>query len=77
MSLPFHSSDGVTAQREPQRRLMFRSRDILGQPVYLHFCDLTKTTPRRDQAWQGTERQAHNVRAKFPIARSMSLVRIN
>lgn len=77
MSLTFHSSDGVTAQREPQRRLMFRSKDILGQPVYLLMTDLTRTTPNRDLAWQGSEKQAHNVRAKFPIARSMSLVRIN
>lgn len=71
-----HDSDGITAQRDPATRLMFKRRDASGT-VYLHKIDLTKTTTNRDHAWIGSERQAFNVRAKFPHTRSMPLVRVS
>ena len=37
--------------------------------------DLTKTTTDPRLAWSGTERQAHNVRARYPIARTLPLIR--
>jgi hypothetical protein len=75
--MPRHSSDGVTAQREPTPRLMFRRKNADGSSTYLHMMDLSQTTSRRDHAWQGNERQAVTVRAKFPHARNLPLVRIS
>lgn len=70
-----YSSDGVTAAREPAPKLRFEQQRADGRTYFVHMMMLDKTTTDPNWAWQGTERQALNVRAKHPHTRGMSLVR--
>ena len=69
--------DFTDFQVTPQTRLRFQRIDPDGKQTFLHMMDLNKTTRDPNWAWSGVERQALNVRAKFPHAREFSLVRIN
>jgi hypothetical protein len=70
-----YSSNGITAAREPARKLRFQQERADGKTPYVMMTDLTRTTTDLNLAWVGTDKQAHNVRAKFPHTRTMSLVR--
>jgi hypothetical protein len=74
MSHVFHSSDGITAAREPPRKFRFQQERADGRTHYVHMLSLDKTTTDPNYAWVGSERQAHVVRAKFAHARTMPLV---
>lgn len=74
--IPRHDSDGITAQREPQPKVMFCKQDGAGRKTYVHMMMLDQTTTDRNYAWSGTQRQALNVRAKFPHTRAIPLVRL-
>lgn len=74
MTVILDSSNGVYASYNTTKRLMFKGKDILGNPVYLHFCRLDWTTKNWDEAWIGTKAQALNVRKKYPHTKSMKLV---
>jgi len=74
-ALGFTKAEIHLRQESDQRQRWFVKTDATGQRHFLHMVDLTKTTTDPRLAWSGTERQAHNVRARYPIARTLPLIR--
>jgi len=77
MNMRVMDLDGLSDKngRAATTKLEFRLIDAIGKIWYLNMVDLTKRTDNPGMAWSGTEKQAHNVRAKYPHTRDLPLVR--
>ena len=45
------------------------------KPLYLHMCDLNKTTTDIRQAWVGSKEKVRVVRRRFPHTKQMRIVK--